>query len=70
MLNEINLQFVSDDDGNPIAVIVPIEIWQQIESERETAFLLKSDAMKQRLMEARQRTDGISLEEVRAKLGI
>jgi len=49
---------------------MPIDVWQEIESERETAFLLKSSAMKKRLLDAQQRTDGISLEEVRAKLGI
>jgi hypothetical protein len=51
-------------------VIVPIDLWNQIASERETAYLLKSEAMKQRLMAAKQRTDGISLEDARAKLGI
>jgi len=57
---EHNMQYVSDEAGNHVAVIVPIEIWQEIESERETAHLLKSDAMKKRLLEARQRTEGIS----------
>jgi len=65
-----NMQYVSDEAGNHIAVIVPIEIWQEIESERETAYLLNSEVMKKRLMEAQQRTSGISLEEVRAKLEI
>ena len=70
MPSEPDMQYVSDEAGNHIAVIVPIEIWQEIESERETAHLLKSDSMKKRLLEARQRTEGISLEDVRAKLGI
>jgi antitoxin YefM len=65
-----DLQYISDESGNAVAVIVPIDIWQEIESERETAYLLKSEAMKRRLLEAKQRTQGISLEEVRAKLGI
>ena len=65
-----DLQYISDDAGKAVAVIVPIEIWQEIESERETAYLLKSDAMKKRLQEAKNRTGGISLEEARAKLGI
>jgi PHD/YefM family antitoxin component YafN of YafNO toxin-antitoxin module len=65
-----DLQYISDESGNAVAVIVPIDIWQEIESERETAYLLKSDAMKQRLLEAKQRTEGIPLEEVRAKLEI
>jgi hypothetical protein len=43
-----DVQFVSDQAGNPVSVIVPIELWREIESERETAYLLKSDAMKRR----------------------
>ena len=70
-MNEASpLQYVHDSDGNPVGVIVPIDVWREIESERETAYLLKSDAMKARLLAAKNRTDGISLEEVRAKLGI
>ena len=42
----------------------------QIESERETAYLLKSDAMRTRLLEAKDRMEGLSLDDVRAKLGI
>jgi hypothetical protein len=64
------LQYVHDAQGKPISVIVPIELWQEIESERETAYLLKSETMKARLLAAKDRTDGISLEDVRAKLGI
>jgi antitoxin YefM len=64
------VQYVSDDAGNAIAVIVPIEVWREIESERETAYLLKSDAMRKRLLEAKDRIGGVSLDEVRQKLGI
>lgn len=65
-----DLQYISDEAGKAVAVIVPIDIWHEIESERETAYLLKSAPMKKRLLEAKQRTSGISLEEARAKLGI
>jgi len=65
-----NLQFVHDAAGNAVSVIVPIDIWREIESERETAHLLNSPAMKARLLAAMQRTNGTSLEETRAKLGI
>jgi PHD/YefM family antitoxin component YafN of YafNO toxin-antitoxin module len=64
------IQSVSVDAGNAVAVIVPIELWREIESERETAYLLRSNAMKARLVEAKSRTDGISLEDARAQLGI
>jgi hypothetical protein len=65
-----SLQFVTDGSGKAVAVVVPIEVWREIESERETAYLLKSDAMKRRLLEAKNRSEGFSLDEVRAKLGI
>jgi hypothetical protein len=64
------VQYVSDESGNAVAVIVPIELWREIESERETAYLLKSDAMRLRLLEAKSRAGGVSLDEVRQRLGI
>jgi PHD/YefM family antitoxin component YafN of YafNO toxin-antitoxin module len=64
------IQYVSDENGNPVGVIVPIELWREIESEKETAYLLKSENMKRRLSEARDRQDGIPFEEAREKLGI
>lgn len=36
------IQYVSDESGEPTAVIVPIELWREIESEKETAYLLKA----------------------------
>jgi hypothetical protein len=51
-------------------VIVSIELWREIETERETAYLLRSPTMKARLIEAKERSEGTSLEEARAKLGI
>ena len=66
----IEIQYVSDESGQPTAVIVPIELWREIESEKETAFLLKSENMKQRLLEARERKTGIPIEEALEKLGI
>ncbi|MEN6449687.1 MAG: hypothetical protein ABFC96_04270 [Thermoguttaceae bacterium] len=70
MTSQTDVQYVSDADGNPLSVIVPIELWREIESERETAYLLQSEAMKRRLLEAKDRQQGISLEETREKLGI
>lgn len=51
-------------------MIVPIDLWREIESERETAYLLASDAMRKRLLEAKARTGGIALDDARQKLGI
>jgi PHD/YefM family antitoxin component YafN of YafNO toxin-antitoxin module len=65
-----DIQYISDESGNPTAVIVPIELWREIESEKETAYLLKSENMKRRLLEAQERNGGIPFEEAREKLGI
>ena len=65
-----SVQYVSDASGNAVSVIVPIDLWREIESERETAYLLKSDAMKKRLLEAKDRTEGTPLEQARAQFGI
>jgi PHD/YefM family antitoxin component YafN of YafNO toxin-antitoxin module len=70
MTSNSPVQYVSDESGNAVAVIVPIEVWREIESERETAYLLQTDAMRKRLLEAKHRIEGISLDEVRQKLGI
>ena len=67
---QTDIQYVSDEAGQAIAVIVPIDLWREIESEKETAYLLKSETMKRRLIEAMDRSEGISLEDAREKLGI
>ena len=64
------IQIVSNESGEPTAVIVPIELWREIELERETAYLLKSETMKRRLLQATQRREGLSFEAVVEKLGI
>lgn len=65
-----DIQIVSNEAGEPTAVLVPIELWREIASERETAYLLKSETMRQRLLAAAKRQDGIPLEAVLEKLGI
>lgn len=70
MTAQAQVQYVSDEEGREVSVIVPIELWREIASERETAYLLKSEAMKKRLLEAKNRTEGVSLEDARAQLGI
>lgn len=66
----LEIQYVSDESGEPTAVIVPIELWREIESEKETAYLLKNENMKRRLLEAKERQTGIPFEEAIEKLGI
>ena len=70
MRTQTSIQYISDSDGDPVGVIVPIDLWHEIEPERETAYLLKSPAMKARLLEAMHRQESISLEEVVVKLDI
>jgi antitoxin YefM len=69
-VQDADIQIVSNEAGEPTAVIIPIELWREIASERETAYLLKSEAMKQRLRAAAPRQDGLSLEAVIEKLGM
>ena len=70
MVPDTDIQIVSNEAGEPTAVIVPIELWREIASERETAYLLRSEAMKQRLLAAAQRQDGLSLDTLIEKLGM
>jgi len=67
---ESQLQYISNADSEPISVIVPISLWREIESERETAYLLKSEAMKKRLLEAKDRIEGIPLDDATSRLGL
>ena len=72
------IQYVSDQGGNPVGVIVPIELCRDIESEKETAYLpreisltiSRGENMKRRLLEAKERQEGISFDEACEKLGI
>ncbi|MGA9625262.1 MAG: hypothetical protein WBL65_27875 [Bryobacteraceae bacterium] len=57
---EADIQYVSNEGGEP----------REIESERETAYLLKSEAMKRRLLRAKQRQQGLALDQAVEKLGI
>ena len=64
-----DIQIVSNEAGEPTAVIVPIELWKEIASERETAYLLRSETMKTRLLSALERQLGISFDDAATKLG-
>jgi hypothetical protein len=64
------LKYVSDESGKNVAVIVPMDVWKDISSELETAYLLSSPAMRDRLLKARDSKEDIPFEVVREKLGI
>ncbi|MFH1985777.1 MAG: prevent-host-death protein [Pseudomonadota bacterium] len=65
-----NIQYISDETNEVTGVIVPIDLWREIISEKETAYLLGSEAMKQRLLAAKSRKGGIAFDEAVQKLGI
>jgi PHD/YefM family antitoxin component YafN of YafNO toxin-antitoxin module len=67
---DAEIQYVTDESGEATAVIVPISLWREIESERETRYLLKSVTMKRRLLEAKDRKEGIPVEAAVEKLGL
>lgn len=73
------VQYIVDETGTPTAVIVPIDEWQEIMSRAraegepvrsDTEYLLLSDKMRRRLLEARSRKSGKSWEEVQDALGL
>jgi len=65
-----NIQYVTDESDNPTRMIVPIELWREIESEKETDYLLKSENMKRRLVGAKGRQTVIPFDEALKKLGV
>ncbi len=69
-MNIEQVQSVLDENGKQIAVIVPIELWQQLLAEQETAYLLRSETMKHRLLTAKERKEGIEFGAACEKLGI
>ena len=65
-----NIQYISNPEGETVAVVVPIELWREIAYGRETKYLTSSKIMLERILEARKRTTGISLEKVCETFGI
>jgi len=64
------VQYITNSHNKVTGVIVPIELWNELQSEKETAYLFKSETMKERLLAAKKRDSGVSLEEACEKLGI
>lgn len=64
------IQYISDENDKITGVIVPIDLWREIQSEKETAYLLKSETMRKRLLKAKNRKEGISFDEACKRLGI
>lgn len=70
MIAQTEPHCIPDTDGKEAGVIVPIELWHEINSERETAYLLKSQNMKRRLLKAKKRQVGVPLDIALEHLGI
>ncbi len=70
MANEVAVQYISDAEGKEVGVVVPIELWHETQSERETAYLLKTEPMKRHLLEAKERQGDIPLEDALERLGV
>lgn len=72
----MDMNFMTDKNGHPVAVVLPIDEWESIRSrldrqaEEETLYLLDSPVMRERLALARSRKGGKTLEEVEDVLGI
>jgi PHD/YefM family antitoxin component YafN of YafNO toxin-antitoxin module len=69
-MNEPALQYLADERGDITAVVVPIATWREITSELETQHLLRSPAMRERLLTALGRDGGYTLRDVLDQLGI
>lgn len=65
-----HIQYISDENNKVTGVIVPIDLLKELQSEKKTAYLLKSKTMKKRLLKARKNEEGIPFDEARKKLGI
>jgi PHD/YefM family antitoxin component YafN of YafNO toxin-antitoxin module len=64
------VQYISDENNTITAVVVPIDLWHELQAEKETAYLLKSEVMRERLLAARRRDTGVAFEEACEKLGV
>lgn len=47
-MTNIDVQYVTGADGKQVGVFVPIDEWRDMESKRETAYLMSTEARKQR----------------------
>ncbi len=60
--NDREVPVLVNEQGETIAVVVPIAQWEKLTHSDTTRYLLSSETMKKRLIEAKQRQTGISLE--------
>jgi len=66
----MNYQYITNNSGEIKSVILPIEIWNQLNCEDETDFLLQSEVNTKRLLEAVERNDNFTLSDVYERIGL
>jgi hypothetical protein len=72
------IQYLVNETGDPTAVVVSIEEWNQLLAELQknkpdrddTQYLMQSETMRERILAAKGRTGGKTWEEVQDALGI
>jgi hypothetical protein len=64
------IAYVSDAEGNTVGVIVPMELWREIESERGNRLLVEERNDEAAVAGGEGATGGTSLEEACAELGV
>ena len=69
-MDESQLRYISDEHGDLTGVVVPIDVWREINAEIQTRHLLGTETMRRRLLEARARSGGPSLDEVLSRCAI
>ncbi len=65
-----DLLYLSNERGDVTGVVVPIDIWREISAELETHHLLKSEAMRRRLLGAMARAGGVPIDKATNRLGL
>jgi len=67
---EVDVQYVTDNNGIIKNVILPIDFWNRINCEDETDYLLNSPVNKSRLLESLTRNFSMTKKEVYERIGI
>lgn len=68
--HEHKLKQVVDADGKSVAVVVPIELWREITSALETAYLQDDPVLMERVRNPSAPEQGIPLEQVVRRAGL
>src|SRR5690625_7833212 len=67
-MNYSELQFLSDHEGSVQSVVVPIDLWHQLNARVETFYISQNAVWYARVREAMTRGTGISFDEGRREI--